>query len=364
MEPGQPLLPGDRDDSAMGPIDDGNAAYRGPLFCERVSPVPRHTDLQMVCGGLDSTWTVKQWGLICHIPIVGAQCHIGRYGGGMTLLAFLDGTVTDADHPRIRATDLGLLRGDGVFETILVADGRPRELGPHLDRFIRSASLLDLPLPERPAWERLAELVIKNWPDSSEIALKLVYTRGIDGDTTREPTGFALGTRVEEHIVRARTEGLSVVTLERGIDPGLAERAPWLLLGAKSLSYAVNMAAAREAQRRGADDAIFTATDGSVLEGPTANVVAVHGGTLSTPPPVTGILPGTTQGGFFEAAEKAGWRTTTEPLSVPALREADGVFLTSSVRKLARVHTLDGQVLPDSTRLHAELSEVYESHYR
>lgn len=282
----------------------------------------------------------------------------------MRVLAFLDGTLGDPDEPHIRVDDLGLLRGDGIFETVLVADGKPRELRPHLDRLARSAAMLDLTVPDRGAWERAVEAVIAAWPDSSEIALKLVCTRGREGDPTASPTAFALGMSIDEKVRRARAAGISVVTLERGIDAALAERAPWLLLGAKSLSYAVNMAAVREAARRGADDVIFTADDGSVLEGPTSTVVMARGHTLYTPPPALGILPGTTQGGVFRAAEREGWATKVEPFPASELREADGVFLASSVRKLTRVHTLDGEALPDSTRCYGELTRAYEALYR
>jgi 4-amino-4-deoxychorismate lyase len=281
----------------------------------------------------------------------------------MRVLALLDGTLADPDAAHLRVDDLGLLRGDGVFETILVVDGKPRELGPHLDRLARSASMLDLPEPDGAAWERLARLVIDNWRGGPEIALKLVYTRGIEGDPTRPPTGFALGMEIDPKVVRARSEGVAVITLERGIEPGLAERAPWLLFGAKSLSYAVNMAAVREAARRGASDVIFTASDGSVLEGPTSTVVLARGRTLYTPPATIGILPGTTQAAVFRAADRAGWITKIEPLRVDDLRSADGVFLASSVRKLTWVHTLDGAVLTDSTAVHAELAGALDAEY-
>src|ERR1700716_3845993 len=107
---------------------------------------------------------------------------LGEYGVGMRLLAFLDGTLAAPDGTHIRVDDLGLLRGDGIFETILVVDGRPRELGPHLDRFARSAAMLDLPKPDLATWEQIARQVIGNWTGGTEFALKLFYTRGIDGD--------------------------------------------------------------------------------------------------------------------------------------------------------------------------------------
>jgi len=280
----------------------------------------------------------------------------------MRVLALLDGTLADPDSPLIRVDDLGLMRGDGVFETILVVDGKPRELTPHLDRLDRSAAMLDMLPPPRAEFERAVELVIGNWTGGSEFALKLVYTRGVEGgDGT--PTGFALGMEIGAKVLKQRAEGLSAVTLDRGIEPDLADRAPWLLLGAKSLSYAINMAAIREAERRGAAEVIFTTSNGSVLEGPTSTVILVRGKTLVTPPSKLGILPGTTQYALFRAAERAGWTVLVEPIQTGELYDAEGVFLASSVRKITRVTTLDGKQLPDSSALLTELQGLYESEY-
>jgi 4-amino-4-deoxychorismate lyase len=280
----------------------------------------------------------------------------------MRVLALLDGTLADPDAPLLRVDDLGLMRGDGIFETVLVVNGKPRELDPHLDRLARSAAMLDLPEPDRAAFERAATLVVDNWSGGAEMALKLVYTRGIEGgDGT--PTGFAMGLEIGAKVLAQRAGGLAAITLDRGIEPGLAERAPWLLLGAKTLSYAVNMAALREAERRGAEEVVFTTSGGSVLEGPTSTLITVNGRTITTPPATLGILPGTTQAALFRAAQREGWTVVVEPIPVADLHAADGVFLVSSVRKITRVHTLDGKPLTDASALAAELADLYESEY-
>ena len=280
----------------------------------------------------------------------------------MRVLAMLDGTLADPEAAHIRVDDLGLMRGDGIFETVLVVDGKPRELGPHLDRLARSAAMLELPPPDRAAWERCVDVVLDAWREPGEMALKIVYTRGPEfGDGT--PTGFAMGMAIGEKTLRNRVTGVRAVTLDRGYEPEIVARAPWLLLGAKSLSYAVNMAALRYAEANDADEAIFLAADGSVLEGPTSNVIVAQGQTLRTTPPSSGILRGTTQGALFRAAEQAGWVTKVEPLTMQDVREADGLFLASSVRKITRVHTLDGVRLPDTSSLHTELNALYESEY-
>lgn len=279
----------------------------------------------------------------------------------MHVLALLDGTILDGDTPFLTAGDLGAQRGDGIFETLLAVDGRPRKLEAHLARLANSAAMLGLPAPDAAGWRRGVAALCDSWRSSGgtgEFAIKLVMTRG-----RREngpPTCYVLGMPVPELTLRQRREGVAVLALDRGYPAGIGERAPWLLVGAKTLSYAVNMAAVRYAQANGADDVIFISSDGWVLEGPTATVVIAGGRTLRTPPVITGILPGTTQQQLFNAAETAGWAGKSEPLRLADLHAADAVWLISSVRQLARVHTLDGRALRGggSDELTAELSAL------
>lgn len=82
------------------------------------------------------------------------------------------------------------------------------------------------------------------------------------------------------------------MTLDRGYRSDVAATSPWLLQGAKTLSYAVNMAALREARRRGADDVVFVSTDGLILEGPSSTVISRRGDEFVTPPQNSGSCRG------------------------------------------------------------------------
>lgn len=279
------------------------------------------------------------------------------------VLALLDGTLADPNRPHLPVGDLGLMRGDGVFETVNVTDGYPRELDAHLDRLERSAALVRLPVPDRAAWLRCVDAAVRAWPDGSEMLLTLVYTRGTEPDGAR-PTAFGYGLPVSARRLAARRTGVSVVTLDRGYHPDVVARSPWLLFGVKSLSYAVNMAVLRHAAACGADDAVLLAADGTVLEGPTSTVVVARGHTLRTPPPDSGVLPGTTQAALFRAAAGAGWATATAPLRTADLYDADAVYLTSSAHLVTRVHTVDGRPLPATPALDAGLRALYEDRYR
>ncbi len=258
------------------------------------------------------------------------------------ILGKLGSGLIDAETPLLRADDLGVLRGDAVFETVRLHQGTLHSLEAHLQRLAASAAALDLPEPDLPAWRELADQVAQAWGDSGEAAVRLVLSRGVD-DGTDGPTGFALAAPVPETTLRQRREGVRVVTLSRGVSSTSYVDAPWLLGGVKSTSYAVNMAALRYAHAHDAEDAIFVGTDGLVLEAPTATVVWAIGETLCAAPPSIGILDGITVQTVFENAAEHGFRTAIAKSTVDDLHTANGVWLVSSVRGAVAVTAIDGK---------------------
>ncbi|MGV9194564.1 aminodeoxychorismate lyase [Microbacterium sp. MC2] len=260
-----------------------------------------------------------------------------------------DDTFTEVDPsaPALTVGELSTQRGDGVFESIGVVDGHAQEVGAHIERLAHSARLCDLPEPHPGQW-RQAVARAEAACGPGEALIKLVLSRGVEHGPT--PTAWVTAAPVADFSA-VRTRGVRVVTLDRGYALDTPARAPWLLLGAKTLSYAVNMAALREAHRRGADDAIFVSTDGYVLEAPTASVILRRGDTFVTPAAQGAILPGTTQQSLFAHLEAQGYTTTEETIPASALPAVDGAWLVSSLRLAAPVIEIDGVPVPHDAAL-------------
>jgi 4-amino-4-deoxychorismate lyase len=276
----------------------------------------------------------------------------------------LDGQLRDPRTPLLHADDLAAVRGDGIFESLLVRDGRPCLLESHLGRLAQSARMMDLPEPDLSRWRTAIAAATAAWTErgGGEGVLRLIYSRGRESGS--DPTAFAMIGAVAGRVAEARAHGVAAVTLARSLPAEAASDMPWLLAGAKTLSYAVNMAALRHAERQGAGDVIFISSEGNVLEGPRSTVVIateIDGRlALLTPPPWYPILRGTTQQALFEVARNKGYDCDYKALRSADLSAAQGVWLVSSITLAARVHTLDGKPLRHSP-IAAEISELVDA---
>ena len=261
-------------------------------------------------------------------------------GSQRGVVAVLGTGLIDPSDAVIRVDDPGVTRGEGCFEGCRLHDGVIDKLDAHLARLTRSAASLEIPF-DRAAWEALIAEAVGAWTEPGEAAVKVLLTRGGPG---AGPSGFVAIGPLPADYPRQRREGLKIITLSRGFASDAFAEAPWLLGGVKSLSYAVNMAAQREAARRGADDVLFVSSDGVVLEAPTGSVAWWDGSTLhTTPTGDTGILAGTTQQLLFERAAAEGWATAETKASVADLHAADVVWLIGSVRGPVDIVELDGK---------------------
>ena len=263
--------------------------------------------------------------------------------------------------------DLGSTRGDGIFETISLGNGHLQALEPHLARFAHSAAMLDLPTPDADQWRAAIVEVAAHLVSEGGSARR----RGIRQDRADAgrggrfrfaaarrdgaAPGWALAAVAPDH-TPARRDGIRVVLLDRGYRHDIAQTAPWLLAGAKTLSYAINRGVFREAARRGADDALFVSSDGYLLEAAVSNLVLKRGQALLTPRHRPGILAGTTQADVFSWASGRGFATEYALLTVDELTSADAAWLVSSGRHAAPIRAVDGVERPIDAELTAEIN--------
>ncbi|MEP6843907.1 MAG: aminotransferase class IV [Pseudolysinimonas sp.] len=273
----------------------------------------------------------------------------------------------DVAAPQLSVLDLAATRGDGIFETISLGNGHLQALEPHLARFAHSAAMLDLPVPNASQWRAAVREVAGHFASAvggpvDEGFVKIVMSRGIEGGAgslptgVSIPTGWALAAIAPDHST-ARREGIRIVLLDRGYRHDIAQTAPWLLTGAKTLSYAINRGVFRDAARRAADDALFVSSDGYLLEAAVSNLVLRRGQTLLTPRTDLGILAGTTQADIFSWGAGQGFATEYALLTVDDLTNSDDAWLVSSGRHAAPIRAIDGVERAFDPALTAQINE-------
>lgn len=207
----------------------------------------------------------------------------------------------------------------GVFETLLVVDGEPVELEAHLRRLTRSVE----------------EVYSQELPPQLENKLR------------QAAADISLG-RLRCTLAPAE-DGLQLDLLAGGVE--LAAVFPER--GVHLRSHPINGGLGphkwvdRKGINRPAPDqaGALIVDEGEVLEAGWANVFAVRGGTLFTPPLDGRLLPGTTRAALLELAEAEEIENLEQPLSIDDLLNADEVFLTGSIRGIEPALGLDAQPL-------------------
>jgi branched-subunit amino acid aminotransferase/4-amino-4-deoxychorismate lyase len=124
--------------------------------------------------------------------------------------------------------------------------------------------------------------------------------------------------------------------------------------GHKTLNYFSRLAGLREANRRGAGEALWFDVHNSLQSGSISNVFLVKDNVLITPPTrwemrdaASAVLPGVTRGAIFDLAKEAGIDVKLERIDVDRLLEADEVFLTNSIMQLMPVCRIERKAIGD-----------------
>ena len=237
----------------------------------------------------------------------------------------------DPQQATVAGIDHGLVVGAGVFETLKVTERGAFAVRRHLNRLSRSAAALHLPAPDHGQIREAIDTVLdgRGFPLGK---LRITYT-GVHGPLGSE-AAYGPPTLIAALAPTAAAAPLaSIVT------------APWTrnehgaLAGVKSISYAENVRALGYAAERAASEAIFPNTAGHVCEGTGSNIFLVFGDAVITPPLISGPLAGITRQLIME------WSSVEQrDLTLEEAKQADEVFLTSSMRNIQGIERWDDQI--------------------
>ncbi len=211
-------------------------------------------------------------------------------------LAWHDGQWGDSHSLHLPLSDRGLQLADGLFETVLILNGKAQLLPAHLQRWHHSARLLGMATPPSLAsLERLIDEAIDRaslTSGSTSGALRLNWSRG-------SVAGRGIGLPTEQTDAQQHRFWFTLQPHQLSFEPVQAwictmeqRNARSVLSRCKTLAYGQSIQARREAQRHGAAVALLRNTIGNLCCGDSANLLVLRQGEWITPPLSSGCLPG------------------------------------------------------------------------
>lgn len=272
-------------------------------------------------------------------------------------IVYLNNQFLEESGAHISVLDRGFIFGDGVYELIPAYGGHPFRILEHLERLQNSLAAVRIQNPYNPSrWEELITTLIDR-NEGLDQAVYLQVTRGVarrdhaipDSIT---PTIFMMSSPLVAQSKENLTNGIAAIT---------CEDTRWKNCHIKATSLLANVLLRQQAVDAGTEEAILI-RDNEVTEGAASNVFIVKDSCIVTPPKGPLLLPGITRDLLLELAQANGLQHQENAISYVQLLDADEIWLTSSLKEVIAVTTLNNQVV--GTGLPGPLWEKMYAYYQ
>lgn len=275
--------------------------------------------------------------------------------------AFHNDKLLPIEKVRLSPGQAGLINGWGLFTTLRIVRGEAFAFERHWRRLEKDAVTIHLPMPYTGPRVRvqLQEVIRANSVSDGCARIYLVYNQ-ISFWRSDESVP-AVDLIIYTAPLPEYREPVRLSVREHG------RHAASALTGVKTISWLNNVWSVAEAQKDGFDEVVMLNERGEVAECTAANIYAVKGDTILTPPLNSGCLEGVTRGILFEIAGEAGVAVKEQPLQLEDLFAADEVFISSTNRNVISVgeiagHKLAGAPGPVTQRI-SEAFANYQNDY-
>lgn len=257
------------------------------------------------------------------------------------MIVYLNGEYIELDQARISPLDRGFLFGEGIYEGIRYFNGKPVGLSEHISRFRKGLKALNIQGVDLEFLKSAGEELVRqnHIPDAG---LYWQITGGADSVRSHVPRkgliptvfGFAWQlTSLDDYLIPKEVDAVTYPDIR------------WLRCDIKSVNLLGSVLAKVHADNHNTNEAIFH-RNGYVTEGSTTNVWMVKNGEISTPDidENDSILSGVTRRMMIQAD----LQIQTRKITLQELQNADEIFLTSSMRLIVAVTSLDGKPVGNS----------------
>lgn len=273
------------------------------------------------------------------------------------MTVYLNGKYLPLKRAQISVLDHGFLYGDGIYETLLVEEGKPHFLEEHLRRLFLSLRRVGIRPPlKQKALQTVVRNVVRKNPAPQSV-LRIIITRGpgpfgFNPHSCRKPTLFVSSQSHSGYPTDCYRKGIRVAVISgHRIRPDI-----------KSTSCLNSVLAKAESLRQNCEEGLFLSKDGHVTEGTVSNVFMVKKNVLYTPALTGALLAGVTRQTVLAVAKKAGYKTKEKKLTLAELLSADEIFLTNSLMGVMPVAKL-GRFQAEGFPVTWHLAALYKAAY-
>lgn len=266
-----------------------------------------------------------------------------------------NGSIHSTSEPLVSPGQTGFMNGWGVFSTLRVYDGVLFAYPRHYRRMQRDAELMHVPIPfsEAELERELLKLVEANSASNSTLRVAIVRNRGgaFEGEHIERNADLVAFTAD----LKDWGNGVRLYYVANG------RHAASPFAGTKVTSWAQNLTWNEEAHDRGFDEVILLNEHGQVSECTSANIFAIKGGEVWTPPiRSSGCLPGVTRAILLDEIRVPGLKIVERDITPEELEAADQVFITSTTRNLLPVLEVESRGLRQSAGVFCKLSDAFD----
>jgi branched-chain amino acid aminotransferase len=234
------------------------------------------------------------------------------------------------DQAQIHITDLGLLRGMGIFDYFLVEDNKPRYFDDHINRFAHSLAVMGLEVDVEESRAKILDLIRRNNHGNS--SLKIVVTGGYADDefTMTRPNIIIINRPFTFKELPEHTTGARLITCNYQRE----------LSDAKTTNYLQAVRMQKKVKENGAAEVLYI-DNGWVRECSRSNIFIVKDGNMSTP--ASHVLNGVNRRVILRNEPNA----SEKDITYDELLAADEVFIANSSKRVFPIIWIDGHTIGD-----------------